>query len=78
MTQTETSGPENITMITVDERVTSHTYNVAPNTRYEVSIGTEAGPPCTDQFPTSWSEIERVGCTTPPTSEFRGFIGCQR
>ena len=56
-------------MINVDEQMVSYTYSVAPNTRYEVDVGAEAGPPCTGQIPTRWSEIERVGCTTPPSSK---------
>ena len=69
-TQNDANSPENVANVSVDLQMTSHTYGVAPNTRYEVDIGAEAGPPCTGQFPTSWSEIERVGCTTPPSSEY--------
>ena len=68
-TQNNANVPEHVTMIPVNEQLTSHTYSVDPNTRYEVDIGAEAGPPCIGQFPTSWSEIEKIGCTTPPSSE---------
>jgi len=68
-TENNANEPLNVLTTVVNAQVTSYMFNVTPNTRYEVIVGTEASEPCVSRLPTSWSETVRVGCTTPPSSE---------
>ena len=67
--QANTGVPESDQTFIVDAQSTSYTYNVDPNSRYEVQIGANPSDPCIGSIPTSWSSVQSESCTTPPSSK---------